>query len=238
MSPFRVLPLTQAILAACAVLTVPQIANANPDVPLPTGQYITPIEPDGAVQQLLNPGLSAYPNFVAGGAVTARLSPDGSTLAILCAGQNTLYKENGSVDSANSTQYLFLYDVADANKHQPKLIQVIKQTNAHVGLVWMPDGKRFLFVQTITKQVDAPYEGKLTKYMGFNFLHSERLQTSGANLLVPCWAKSGMHLGTWDEIGVAIGPRADKNNAPQVQVTGTFGATRLEEKKVVQILCA
>lgn len=141
MSPFRVLPLTQAILAACAVLTVPQIADANPDVPLPTGQYITPLEPDSAVQQLLNPGLSAYPNFVAGGAVTARLSPDGSTLAILCAGQNTLYKENGSVDSANSTQYLFLYDVADANKHQPKLIQVIKQTNAHVGLVWMPDGK-------------------------------------------------------------------------------------------------
>lgn len=81
-------------------------------------------------------------------------------------------------------------------------------------------------------------EGKLTKYMGFNFLHSERLQTSGGNLLVPCWAKSGMHLGAWDEIGVDIGPRRDKNNAPQVHVTGTFGATRLEEKKVVQILCA
>lgn len=33
--------------------------------------------------------------------------------------------------------------------------------------VWMPDGKRFLFVQTITKQVDAPYQGKLTKYTFF-----------------------------------------------------------------------
>jgi Tol biopolymer transport system component len=33
--------------------------------------------------------------------------------------------------------------------------------------VWMPDGKRFLFVQTIERQVQAPYNGKLTKYTFF-----------------------------------------------------------------------
>lgn len=34
---------------------------------LATGQYITPTAPRGAVQQFLNPGLPAYPSFVAGG---------------------------------------------------------------------------------------------------------------------------------------------------------------------------
>jgi YVTN family beta-propeller protein len=109
-------------------------------VPLPTGQFITPTVLDGAVQQYLNPGLTDYPNFVAGEAVRSQLSPDGTTLAIITAGQNSLYKPNGTVDTANSTQFVFLYDVTGAHKAVPLLTQVIKQVNAHVGLVFSPDG--------------------------------------------------------------------------------------------------
>ncbi len=108
---------------------------------LPTGQYITPTALRGAVQQYLNPGLAAYPNFVAGEAVRSQLSPDGTTLAVLCAGQNSLVKPDGTVDAANSTQYLFLFDVRGPNAAKPKLVQVIQQPNAHVGLVFSPDGR-------------------------------------------------------------------------------------------------
>jgi YVTN family beta-propeller protein len=110
-------------------------------LPLPTGQYVTPTFIRGAVQLFLNPGLPAYPNFVAGEAVRSQLSPDGKTLAIICAGQNSLDKPDGTVDTASSTQYVFLYNVAGANKSKPVLLQVIPQTNAHVGLVFSPDGK-------------------------------------------------------------------------------------------------
>ncbi len=110
-------------------------------MPLATGQYITPTAMRSAVQQFLNPGLPAYPKFIAGEAVRSQLSPDGTTLAIICAGQNSLDAPDGSLDVANSTQYIFLYNVAGANKANPKLLQVIKQTNAHVGLVFAPDGK-------------------------------------------------------------------------------------------------
>src|SRR5262249_28163354 len=48
---------------------------------LPTGQFVTPTIIEDAVQQYLNPGLPAYPNFVAGEAVRSQLSPGGSTLA-------------------------------------------------------------------------------------------------------------------------------------------------------------
>src|SRR5262249_24945855 len=81
-----------------------------------------------------------YPDFIAGEAVRAQLSPDGSTLAVLTAGQNSLYKPDGTVDVANSTQYIFLYNVDGANKATPALTQVIKQTNAHVGLLFSHDG--------------------------------------------------------------------------------------------------
>jgi YVTN family beta-propeller protein len=107
---------------------------------LPTGQYITPTFARGAVQQYLNPGLADYPNFVAGEAVRSQLSPDGTTLAIITAGQNSLYKPDGTVDTANSTQFIFLYNVEGANEATPVLMQVIQQVNAHVGLVFSADG--------------------------------------------------------------------------------------------------
>src|SRR5262245_53223732 len=107
---------------------------------LATGQFISPTAIDDSVQQPLNPGLPAYPNFIAGEAVRSQLSPDGTTLAILTAGQNSLYKPDGTVDVANSTQYIFLYNVAGANQANPALMQVRKQKNSHVGLVFSPDG--------------------------------------------------------------------------------------------------
>jgi YVTN family beta-propeller protein len=130
-----------------SVVALSMQASANPPAPasgaaqqLATGQFVTPTALRGAVQQFLNPGLSAYPNFVAGEAVRSQLSPDGTTLAILCAGQNSLDKPDGTTDVANSTQFIFLYDVSGAHREAPALTQVIQQTNAHVGLVFSRDG--------------------------------------------------------------------------------------------------
>ena len=165
MKPFKLSPLYQAVLIACSAMTVFSTVNADDSdyshvlhkqeqqafkhhpsntagsEQLPTGQFTTPLAVPGAVQQYLNPGFAAYPNFVAGGAIRSQLSPDGKTLAVLCAGQNTLYDPNGKTDIAHSTQYIFLYDVSGANEEHPALSQVIQQTNAYVGLVWSPDGK-------------------------------------------------------------------------------------------------
>jgi len=139
-------PLTLGVIAAALLFALQARADDEHSrtltrAQLPTGQYTTPLALPGALQQFLNPGLPAYPDFIAGEAVRAQLSPDGTTLAILCAGQNSLYKPDGTVDVANSTQYIFLYDVSGKSKPPPVLIQVIKQTNAHVGLVFSPDGR-------------------------------------------------------------------------------------------------
>src|SRR2546429_8537023 len=112
--------------------------------------YITPTALPNAAQQELNPGLKNYPNFVAGEAVKAVVSPDGKTLAILTAGMNSLYVPNpnpnpdpsnpvATIDTGASTQFLFLYDISSAKQSKPALKQVIQQLNAHAGLVWAPD---------------------------------------------------------------------------------------------------
>src|SRR5215831_15758499 len=113
-------------VAACAVALSFQVHAQNSPQnagQTATGQYITPTALGGAVQQFLNPGLAAYPNFIAGEAVRSQLSPDGKTLAILCAGQNSLIAPDGTTDSANSTQFLFLYDVSGSQRGAPLLKQ-------------------------------------------------------------------------------------------------------------------
>ncbi len=131
-------------LAGGDVSTV--IAGNNGTLPLPTGLYVTPTAIHHAVQMPLNPNLLNYPNFIAGEAVKAVASPDGSTLAILTAGFNSLYKAwsastptTAQVDYAASTQFLFIYDISGGNRATPALKQVIQQNNAHVGLAWNGD---------------------------------------------------------------------------------------------------
>lgn len=80
--------------------------------------------------------------------------------------------------------------------------------------------------------------GKLQPFMGVNFVHSQRLGTSGANRRIPVWAKSGMCLGVWQDIKGEVSKRADKSFATQVYASMSCGATRLEEKKIVEVLCA
>jgi hypothetical protein len=105
---------------------------------------------DRRIQQPLNPGLANYPDYIAGEAVKAVISPDGKILAILTAGFNSLFKayvagSPATVDKAASTQFIFLYDVSGHNQTKPVLMQVIQQLNSHVGLVWAPNSQMDCF---------------------------------------------------------------------------------------------
>lgn len=83
-------------------------------------------------------------------------------------------------------------------------------------------------------------EGKVTRFLGFNFKHTELMPVDGsAYRRVSAYAKSGMHFASWQEIMTDISIRKDLAGLPvQVYVCGTFGATRSEEKKVVEIKCS
>lgn len=85
--------------------------------------------------------------------------------------------------------------------------------------------------------------GRVQSFLGFNFIHCERLttgtdDTSGTSTQIPVWAKSGLHLGIWNDTQASVDQRTDLQGKPwQAYVQGTFGATRLEEKKIIKIWC-
>jgi len=87
--------------------------------------------------------------------------------------------------------------------------------------------------------VKALVQGQVDTFMGFKFVQTELLGVdSSSDRRVIAWAKSGVHCGIWNDISGKVTERADKSYSNQVYVKGTFGATRTEEGKVVEILCS
>lgn len=91
-------------------------------------------------------------------------------------------------------------------------------------------------------------DGVVSRFMGINFIPIEftdaaayqpetvTAMTSGSNRLLPVWVRSGMHLGVWNDVTTRVDQRPDKRYSTQVYAKSTVGATRIEEKRVVQVV--
>lgn len=115
-----------------------------------------------------------------------------------------------------------------------------------------PNEERFLAVTsrqisellnaTEVKSVDyntvrALAQGQIDTFMGFKFVRSERLAVESEVRVCLAWAKSGLHVGQWEDLSVKMDERPDRNYVWQVYARATLGATRTQEKKVVAINC-
>lgn len=104
--------------------------------------------------------------------------------------------------------------------------------------------------------VKALVQGEVNSFMGFKFLHTERLSTQTAALSASdttgaigagtsvvgyrkcfAWAKDGLLLATGMDIVSRIDERADKSYSTQAYACMSVGATRMEEEKVIEVFC-
>jgi hypothetical protein len=88
-------------------------------------------------------------------------------------------------------------------------------------------------------------EGIVTRFMGFNIIVSERLPTitdkNSASNQRGCLAyvRSGMYLGFWQDLKTEVLRRPDLSSNPwDINTMHSFGATRTELGKVIQIAAA
>lgn len=82
-------------------------------------------------------------------------------------------------------------------------------------------------------------DGKVTRFMGFDIVVSERLPTYTTNTRgVLVGVKSGLCLGLWQDMKIQVVQRFDLSSNPwDISCTTSFGATRTEAGKIVQIAC-
>lgn len=101
-------------------------------------------------------------------------------------------------------------------------------------------------IQIVSRDFNDPadkpvmVEGKLRRFLGINFVYCELAESvmavGSTRIDIPVWAKSGMHLGIWNDIQTSIDRRTDIQGIPwQSYVYLTVGATRVEENKVYVI---
>jgi hypothetical protein len=114
----------------------------------------------------------------------------------------------------------------------------------YIGITAKDESALFNEIQIISSDfagADKPVlqDGRVQRFLGFNFVYCELIESvaAGTNEVnVPVWAKSGMHLGLWNDITTSVSKRNDIQGEPyQAYVYLTCGATRIEENKVYNI---
>ena len=130
-------------------------------VVLSTGKQITPMAVPGSTFQLLNPGLTSFPGFVASGAISTAVSPDQGTLLVLTSGYNLMFGADGKPRREDSQEYIFVYDLSSTS---PLQRQILKVPNTFAGLAFDPQGKVFYVsggkddnVHTYSRQEDGSW---------------------------------------------------------------------------------
>lgn len=86
--------------------------------------------------------------------------------------------------------------------------------------------------------VRALYDGKIDRFCGFTFIHSERvLLNSSSQRRLLAWRKSGLGFGITTELWGRVAERPDKSFSLYAYTAQTIGAARVEEAKVVEVIC-
>ena len=83
--------------------------------------------------------------------------------------------------------------------------------------------------------VKALAMGDINTFMGFNFIVSNRLNLATSKRDCIAFAQDGLLLAVGKDVTARIDERSDKGYATQVYYSASFGATRMEESKVVKI---
>ena len=161
--------------------------------------------------------------------------------------------EQGAGSTAFNSNNTVTVSVGETNSrlNVPKLLQLKELMRAnHVDFdrdeVYVPltakdESNMLSQIQVVSKDFqDKPVlqEGRLKSFLGFTFEYCEQVEETmnvvgGNRVDIPVWAKSGMHLGMWNDIQSDISRRNDLEGLPwQAYIYLSCGATRLEENKV------
>jgi DNA-binding beta-propeller fold protein YncE len=123
-----------------SAISAPALADPT-DLPLPTGQALTPTAAPGSTHTPLVANVGPIPTYVADGASAIAVNPDKREMLVLTSGYNRFNGADGKVLPAQSTQYVFRYAI---DGPRARWLQTLQVPNSFGGIAWTPDGNGFL----------------------------------------------------------------------------------------------
>lgn len=133
-----------------------------------------------------------------------------------------------TIDKMRTAQEYFLDGNVDVD--EPKFLAI--SPDEHTDLLKL--------TEVISQDYNRGYvleSGMVKRFMGFEIIVSTRLGTSGGNQCI-AWSKSGIGLAIAKNATLRASELPANDYAWQGYASIGIGATRLEEAKVVEILCA
>lgn len=177
--------------------------------------------------------------IIAGLEGTAYIGEDGTTAVDLAAANMVAvnYVLSGSAVNSGLTlaklaKAKYLLDAAEVEAEDRYFVHSAKQLNDLLNNVVEVKSSDY-------NEVKALVDGKVTRFMGFDFVMTQLLTLTTATDVRTCVAyhKNGVVLGIGQEKSVKIDIRADLNHTIQIRTTLLIGATRMEEERVVLVYC-
>jgi len=160
---------------------------------------------------------------------TAKTGKEGATSTTFASGQKIVHGSAGlTIAKLVSAKKLL-----DANDVDPSIKRYIVVSPEQI--------EDLLNNTTVTNSdfntVKALSQGDISSYVGFEFITSNRLKDDGTSRLCYAFAQDGMKMAIGKDVMARVDERSDKSYSTQVYYCATFGATRMEENKIVEIAC-
>jgi len=224
------------------------------------------INPDDAYVQAAVMSLNRFKDdrFIESALGSARAGEDGSTIVALPDTQKlACFDSAGTTTGVGLTVETIIacggkYDANDVDESIKKYWAWTNKQKQNLMNLTKATSSDFVSVQALTT-------GKISEFYGFDFVRSERLPISnpggalaynefnggvgselGAGVgSLPTgqgrsnitWAEDGMLSATGVDIFARIAERTDKRFGTQIYAAESVGCTRLEEEKVVEVIC-
>ena len=151
-----------------------------------------------------------------------------STPVALPAGQIITEAGTNGLTIAKLREAKEIIDLADVDPSLPRHIIVSpKQISDLLGTTEVTSSD--------FNTVKALASGDVNSFLGFNFVVSNRLPIAASKRGCIAFVSDGIALAVGKDSTARIDERADKGYATQVYYSAAFGATRMEEEKVVKI---
>ena len=167
-------------------------------------------------------------NIIAAATGTANTGVAGGTSTTLPAGQIIAESGTGRMTITKLRTAKEILDLADVDPSLPRHIVVgPKQISDLLGTTEVTSSD--------FNTVKALASGDVNSFLGFNFVVSNRLAVDSSIRDCFAFVNDGIALAVGKDVTARIDERADKGYATQVYYSAAFGATRMEEEKVVKI---
>jgi hypothetical protein len=166
--------------------------------------------------------------IIAAATGTAYTGVAGGTSTALPAGNIITEASTGGLTIAKLRQAKKILDLGDVDPSIARFIIVgPKQIDDLLGTTEVTSSD--------FNTVKALAMGDINSFLGFNFIVSNRLNLASSKRDCIAFAQDGLLLAVGKDATARIDERSDKGYATQVYYSAAFGATRMEESKVVKI---